>query len=162
MPAGGCLGDRRVVAEYFDDESGQVRAEEQGAAITDVDVGFAAKHVVQEERQQGGGSDQCENSPAPVFAEPEDHTEESTCHDPESAAQAVHTVDEIDGVDDADEGQYGQRDGNRMIDLMDAEQAVEVVDDESAAVDEHDGEYDFAAEPCGGAQIQDIIQGTQV
>ena len=162
VPAGGRLGDRGVVAENLEDESGQECAEEQGPAVADIYVGFAAKHIVQEERQQGGGADQRENGPAPVSAEPENHTEESTGHNPESAAQAVHAVDEVDGVDDADEGQDGQRHGNRRGDLVDAEQAVEIVDDESASIDEHEGQQDFAAEPRGGAQVQDVIEGAQV
>lgn len=49
-----------------------------------------------------------------------------------------------------------------MINLVDAEQAVEIVDDESAAVDEHDGEYDFAAETCGGAQIKNVVERAKI
>lgn len=107
VPAYGHLGDRGVMAENLDDESGQIGAEEQGPAVPDVNVGFAAKHVVQEKRQEGRRADKCENRPTPVLAESEDHTEEDTGHDPESAAQAVHPVNKVDGVDDAHKGEYG-------------------------------------------------------
>ena len=155
------VGGERCGTQDLDDEAGQERAHHQGAAVAEIDVRFLAKNIMQQEGNGGRGADQGQDGPAPGAAGGEDPEENAAGEHAEAAAEAVHAVDEVDGVDDAHDGDQRQRESDHIGDAVDAEQSVEVLDDEAVAEEQQaqedlHGEADLRGERDGVVDESDV------
>ena len=144
--------------EHGDDEIGEDDAQGQGAGVADEHLGAFAEHVVQEEGQQGYGNDggQCQH--VEVAYGVEHRSEEDGTYDAIAGGVAIDAVDEVDGIDDTYCGKDGE--GHRQVAgyLIQAPQAMEVVELIAGGVDEEQYQDDFYDETHARRQGDGVVE----
>ena len=87
-----------------------------------------AKHVVDEEGDEHTHADEGGLGIEPQVVLGKEDAEGTQGYDTDAGGQAVDAVDEVDGIGDEDHQQHGERNADERSNLVDAQQAVEVVD----------------------------------
>ena len=117
---------------------------------------------MEEEGQQRASADGGEHDHIDIACQIEEEAEDAAGHDAVAAAIAVDTVDEVDGIDDAYHGEDGEGDAEIVGQVVDAPQAMEIVDAITTGGDEHEHQEDLDKESGAGGELDDIVDGADI
>ena len=152
-----CAG---IIAQAGGDEHGKDYAQRERTGIAYEHLGRLAKHVMKEEREQGGSHNGGERDHTFVAQMVKHDAEKGTAHNAVTRGIPVHAIDEIDRIDNAHTSEHRQRNGQIHGDCVKPPQTMKVADVDTRGHDKVEHKNDFYDEPYLGGKGYHVVHQT--